>query len=128
MSTPKIHAIIEAFVAELSAALAEASHGAIAQALGGNPSPVAVRAKGRGATSLKPAKRAKGGKRSADELQQLTESLLAHVKKNPGLRIEQIGAAIALTTKDLALPAKKLISEKKLRTKGQRRATTYFAK
>jgi len=129
MTTPKIQAIIENFVTELSAALAEASHSAIALALGGGQSPAPSRARGsNGAKAAKPAKRAKGGKRTAEELDQLTGSLLAHVKRHPGLRIEQIGQALGLTTKDLALPAKKLIAEKKISTKGQRRATTYFPK
>ncbi len=70
----------------------------------------------------------KGGKRSAEELTKLTTSLLTYVKRNPGKRIEQIGAALDLATKELALPAKKLIAEKKLSTKGQKRATVYFAK
>ncbi len=130
MTTPKIQAIIENFVAELSAALSEASHNAIALALGGGQ-PAAVSGKARTAKPAKVAKvakRAKGAKRTADELTELTSSLLAHVKRHPGLRIEQIGEALGLTTKDLALPAKKLIAEKKLSTKGQKRATTYFAK
>src|ERR1700759_3542463 len=122
MTTPKIQAIIENFVSELSSALAEASHSAIALALGGGQ-PVAASKRG-----PKPGKAAKPAKRTADELTELTSSLLNHVKRHPGLRIEQVGQALGLTTKDLALPAKKLIAEKKLSTKGQKRATTYFAK
>ena len=127
MSTPQIQGIIEKFVAELSAALAEATHGAIAQALSGN---VVASAPSRraGRTAVPNARRVKGAKRSADELEELTRSLLSHIKRHPGLRIEQIGQALSLTTKDLALPAKKLIGEKKISTKGQKRATTYFAK
>jgi len=132
MTTPKIQAIIENFVSELSAALAEASHSAIAMALGGGQPVSTGKARGpkpaKAAKPGKPAKRAKGAKRTADELNELTQSLLNHVKRHPGLRIEQIGEALSLTTKDLALPAKKLIGEKKLSTKGQKRATTYFAK
>ena len=67
-------------------------------------------------------------KRSPDELAKLTQSLFTHVKRNPGQRIEQIGQALGVSTKELALPAKKLIGEKKLGTKGQKRATTYFPK
>ncbi len=131
MTTPKIQAIIENFVSELSAALAEASHSAIASALGGGQPVMSSSSKARSsgpAKVAKVAKRAKGAKRTADELDQLTQSLLGHVKRHPGLRIEQIGEALGLTTKDLALPAKKLIAEKKLSTKGQKRATTYFPK
>jgi hypothetical protein len=127
MTTPKIQAIIENFVSELSAALADAGRSAIAEALGERQAPRAANGRGQ-AKVARAAKRAKGGKRSADELASLTQSLLAFVKRNPGLRIEQIGAAIGHSTKDLALPAKKLIAEKELKTKGQKRATTYFAR
>jgi hypothetical protein len=128
MTTPKIHAIIENFVSELSAALAEAGRDAIAEALG-EARTTRAPANGRGhAKAGRTATRAKGAKRSAEDLAGLTQSLLAFVKRNPGQRIEQIGAAIGHSTKDLALPAKKLIAEKSLRTKGQKRATTYFAK
>jgi predicted transcriptional regulator len=107
MTTPKIQAIIANFVSELTAALSAASHEALTAALGGD---------------------AKGGKRSSEDLAKLTQSLLTYVKRKPGQRIEQIGAALELATKELALPAKKLIAEKKLSTKGQKRATVYFAK
>jgi hypothetical protein len=58
----------------------------------------------------------------------LTESLYKAIKSGPGRRIEQIGETLGVPTKDLALPAKKLISEKRVKTKGVKRATTYFAK
>jgi hypothetical protein len=131
MTTPKIQSIIENFVAELSAALSEATHSAISDVLGGGKASVAASAstgKGRAPKAAKAPKRAKGGKRSPEELAQLTQALLTHVKRNPGSRIEHIGAALGLPTKELALPAKKLIAEKKLSTKGQKRATAYFAK
>lgn len=40
--------------------------------------------------------------------------------------MEQIAKTLGTTTKELALPAKKLIAEKKIKTKGERRATKYF--
>ena len=49
------------------------------------------------------------------------------VKKNPGLRIEQINKQLGTTTKDLALPIRKLIAEGAIKAKGQKRSTTYFA-
>lgn len=129
MTTQKIQSIIDTFVTELSAALAEASHTAISAALGGaSAAPVGP---GRPAKRAQPAgltKKPRGAKRSPDELVKLTQSLETYVKRNPGQRIEQIGQALGTATKELALPAKKLIAEKKLRTKGQKRATVYFAK
>ena len=50
------------------------------------------------------------------------------VSENPGQRIEQVGTALGVATKELTLPVRKLVSEKKLSTKCQKRATTYFAK
>jgi hypothetical protein len=73
------------------------------------------------------ARRSKGEKRSGDELEALQEKFHAFVAKNPGLRIEQVHAQLGTTTKDLALPIRKLISEGRLKTKGQKRSTVYFA-
>ncbi len=72
--------------------------------------------------------RGKGAKRNPEELEQLTLDLHDYVKKNPGQRIEEIARGMDRSTKELNLPAKKLISNKQLRTKGQKRATQYFAK
>jgi hypothetical protein len=74
------------------------------------------------------ANRKKGAKRTPEELEQLIKKLHTYVAKNPGQRIEQIAAGLDISTKELNLPAKKLIGDKKLSTKGQKRATTYFAK
>ena len=71
--------------------------------------------------------RGRGAKRSADELDRLAEDFHAFVAKNPGMRIEQINKQLGTTTKDLALPIRKLISEGALKTKGEKRSTTYFA-
>ena len=51
-----------------------------------------------------------------------------HVQKNPGQRIEQLADGMGISTRELNLPVKKLLAAKKLSTKGQKRATTYFAK
>jgi predicted transcriptional regulator len=49
------------------------------------------------------------------------------VGSNPGLRIEQINRALGTRTAELRLPLRKLIAAKQIKTKGQRRATRYFA-
>lgn len=72
--------------------------------------------------------RGKGEKRPPDELKALSDKFVAFVAKNPGLRIEQINAQLGTTTKDLALPIRKLIAEGVIRGKGEKRATAYFAK
>ena len=67
-----------------------------------------------------------GGRRSADQIDATCEALLAAIASSPGQRIEQIGSAIGMRTKDLALPIRKLLAQKQIRTEGQRRATRYF--
>lgn len=70
----------------------------------------------------------KGAKRSPEALEILTRKLLGYITKNPGERIEQIGVGLGLPTKELVLPAKKLIGDGSVRTKGAKRATAYFSK
>jgi len=69
----------------------------------------------------------RSGKRSPADLEALSDRFGAFVKANPGLRIEQINKELGTTTKDLALPIRKLISDGAIATKGQKRSTTYFA-
>jgi hypothetical protein len=69
----------------------------------------------------------RGGKRTANELEEMAERFHAFVAKHPGLRIEQINKQLNTTTKDLALPIRKMIAEGALKTKGTKRSTTYFA-
>lgn len=76
-----------------------------------------------GLTALRP--RGRGVKRSPDDLAQLSQRFAAFVKANPGLRIEQINKEMGTTTKDLALPIRKLIAEGQVVAKGKKRSTTY---
>jgi hypothetical protein len=73
------------------------------------------------------ARRPKGAKRSTEELEQLKSTLIGYVKKNPGQRIEQIGEALGVPTRELVLPMRKLIGEKAVKAKGHKRSTTYAA-
>jgi hypothetical protein len=70
---------------------------------------------------------AKGEKRSTEALEELSEKFAAFVAKNPGLRIEQINTQLGTTTKELALPIRKLLGEKRIKSKGEKRSTTYHA-
>jgi hypothetical protein len=74
--------------------------------------------------------RPRGGrsaKRTAADLEAMSQQFASFVKSNPGLRIEQINKELGTTTKDLALPIRKLISTGVVSTKGKKRSTTYFA-
>ena len=129
-----IRAALDAFVNDLSSLIQEAALGSVEQALA-EASTIPGRS-GRGARGARAAasfaslsqSRKKGAKRTPEELEQLIKKLHGYIAKNPGQRIEQIAQGLDISTKELNLPAKKLISEKKLSTKGQKRATTYFAK
>ncbi len=68
----------------------------------------------------------RGAKRSPEDLDALSDQFASFVKSNPGLRIEQINKELGTTTKDLALPIRKLVSDGVIKVKGQRRSTKYF--
>jgi predicted HTH transcriptional regulator len=68
----------------------------------------------------------RGAKRTAADLEELSQRFAAFVKSNPGLRIEQINKELGTSTKDLALPIRKLISDGLITAKGKKRSTTYF--
>jgi len=68
----------------------------------------------------------RGAKRTAADLESLSGKFASFVKSHPGLRIEQINKELGTTTKDLALPIRKLIAERMISAKGQKRSTTYF--
>jgi hypothetical protein len=69
----------------------------------------------------------RGGKRTSHDLERLSETFHGFVVKHPGMRIEQINKELGTTTKDLALPIRKLIADGAIKTKGAKRSTTYFA-
>ena len=57
----------------------------------------------------------------------MAEKLVEFIRSSPGSSIEEIGKGIAIPTKELALPVKKLLAEGRLKKKGQKRATRYSA-
>ncbi|HEY4104074.1 MAG TPA: DNA-binding protein [Polyangiaceae bacterium] len=127
----RIRSRVEAFAEELSALIRDSAMETVRDALGGGGS--APRRGGRGRAGAAPAKlngsrREKGQKRDPGEIERLTSRLLDYVKGNPGQRVEQIAAGMDTVTKELNLPVKKLIAQKSLKTKGQKRATQYFAR
>lgn len=71
--------------------------------------------------------RAKGEKRPPALIARTTSALLAAIRSRNGQRIEQLAAAMGMPTSELKLPARKLLSERKVKTKGQKRGTQYFA-
>ena len=120
-TTHRVQSIIDRFVSELTQVAREEAARVVMGGFGGSKP-------GRKPASNGASRRAHGGeKRSREKLEALQEKFLSFVKSHPGLRIEQINKQLATSTQDLALPIRKLIAAKQLTTKGQRRATQYFA-
>lgn len=68
----------------------------------------------------------KAKKRSPRQLAAVQRRVLEYVKAHPGQTVEQIGEAIKKPTKDLVVPMRQLLAEKKIRKRGERRQTRYF--
>ena len=136
MSTNEIRARVEAFTADLTALIHKAALDAVNEVLGGTGASAPSRRNKPGRPSGSSAKAAKtsraqgrrpGEKRDPTVLAAVVEKLYGYIKANPGKRIEPIGAALGIATKELALPVKKLMAAKRITSKGQKRATTYSA-
>lgn len=116
----EMNRVVADFVNQITELARAAARDMIDEALGkGGKVSLAGFGRGRG--------RGRGGKRTANELDDLADRFHSFVNKHPGLRIEQINKQLGTTTKDLALPIRKLISDGALKTKGAKRSTTYFA-
>ena len=127
----RIRSRVEAFAEELSALIRDSAMETVREALGGAAPRRGARGGRAAAASTAPVRggrREKGQKRDPGEIERLTGRLLDYIKGNAGQRIEQIAAGMGTVTKELNLPVKKLIAQKSLKTKGQKRATQYFAR
>jgi predicted HTH transcriptional regulator len=116
-----IQRLVDGFVAQITELARRAAVEGLEQALARSGS------KGGGGAVRLGRGRGRGAKRTANELSKMQSDFLAFVAKNPGLRIEQINKQLGTTTKDLALPIRKLIADGSLKAKGKKRSTTYFA-
>jgi hypothetical protein len=134
---------VDTFVHELSALIRRQALAAVEELLqkgehaGAHAGHAVARKPGRPAKAAEPkpvgrpakptaaAKRKPGEKRTPQELAQLTEQLYHYIKSNPGQGVEQIAKGIGHPTKELTLPIRKLIGDKKISSKGQKRATRY---
>ncbi|MDX2052453.1 MAG: hypothetical protein SFV15_08690 [Polyangiaceae bacterium] len=131
----QMKAKIQTFTEELTDLVREAAMATLREALG-EPKPRRGRTRAQATPFVLPplpisSGRVGGGtrpKRSADELENMSAQLLSYVTANPGQRIEAIAAGMNVSTKELNLPAKRLLAKKQLKTRGHKRATEYFAK
>lgn len=116
----EMNRVVAGFVAQITELARAAARDMIDQALGSSTK-VSIGGFGRGGRG-----RGRGAKRTGDELERMADQFHSFVTKHPGLRIEQINKQLGTTTKDLALPIRKLIADGALKTKGAKRSTTYF--
>lgn len=142
----EIRTHVDSFVSQLSALVRKSALEAVADALREGqpaaaaaaprkagrvkaaPQPVeAKKAPGRPARAAKPTRK-KGEKRSKEELAAMTQKVLEHIRANSGQGVEQIAKDLGTTTKELTLPIRKLLVEKKITSKGEKRATKYFSR
>jgi hypothetical protein len=120
----RIRGMVDSFATELAALIRESAVESVRAALGESAGGRGRRAGGLGRVSL----RGKGAKRPPGEIAKLVTKLRDYVKSHPGQRIEQIAKGMGTSTRELNLPAKKLLAEKALKTRGEKRATKYFPK
>jgi hypothetical protein len=124
----EVREAVEAFVEQLKGLIQRAALESVQTALnGGHSSSRRVVTRPIAQSALASDGYEASAKRSPAELAVLIKKLHSYIAKHPGQRIENIGAGLGVPTKALVLPVKRLISEKKVTTKGQKRATTYFA-
>ena len=113
----RIESKCHAFAQEMTAVVMEAVRDAFGAAPARTAAPRRVVGRPKGKT---------GVKRPPEAIANLTVELEAHIANNPGQRIEQIAAALQCSTRELNLPVKKLIAEKRIRTEGLKRSTKYW--
>ncbi len=136
-----LHATINSLAAEFAHELLRALRGAsldeiIAETAGGHK---AARGPGRPARGHGTARAhaaaapraSRGGKRvrrSANDLAQVVEKIISLVKSHKkGINAEAIRASLKLPRKQLPRPIAMALASKKIKKKGQKRATMYFA-
>jgi hypothetical protein len=80
-------------------------------------------------TPTKPRKPGRLPRRSPEEIAKALDKIVLLVKTHKsGLRAEEIRSTLGMQAKEMPRILKEGVSKKKLVTKGQKRATTYFVK
>ena len=117
---------IEEFVNQLSQLVRQTALDSVRDALGDGAG--GGRGRGRGRATVGRGARGKGEKRSSDQIAETTKAVVSYVRKHPGQGVEAIAKGLGTVTKELTLPIRKLVAERGLKTKGQKRATKYFVR
>jgi len=143
MSNTSLRSTLDSLASTFATAVLEAIRGASLDELvagsGGAPRRGPGRPRGSSTTKAAPtatrasasAPKARGGRlarRSPADIAKTLGQVVALVKaKKTGLRSEEIRRALKLDVREVPRVLKEGLTKKKLRSKGQKRATTYFA-
>jgi len=130
----QVQRLVDELVARITAIAHKAATDTLAAAIGAAEAAIAQQRALAGARPPAPAAhapgsngvRGKGEKRASDEIERTKLRVLDFVRRNPGLRVEQINRELGTTTRELVLPLRKLIAEGQLRSEGEKRSTQYF--
>jgi hypothetical protein len=118
---------IDSFVGELSELVRRAALETLSDAIGSSANGLGKLARGRRADAgFGLLGGGRGGKRSPDEIENTSKSIIDYVRQNPGEGVEQISKALGTPSRELTLPIRKLVATGQLSTQGQKRATKYF--
>ena len=136
MQNTKIDSYVATFVAGLTDLVTEEALARVQAALGGAPAQAEKPAKkAKAAVAAEPVAKATkktkhvaGAKRSPEDLAAVVEKVFGFIKANPGSGAETIGKNLGMKTAEFALPIKKLMADRRIRSKGAKRATVYSAK
>jgi hypothetical protein len=141
MQAPQLRTLVDQFVADLQVVIRQEALEAVRGVLGdaeaparrgpGRPRKVSTRGPGR--PKKKVSKRGPGrrprktGRSSAEDVSGLADQVLAHVRANPGQRLEEIARDLGMSTNDLKQPVAKLLEASAVRREGKARGTKYYA-
>lgn len=123
--SPRAREVIDQFAVALLQVFAADTQDRIAAVIKMLDGPV-VSPRRNGAAARVALGRKKGEKRTPEQIERLTSRLLAYVKAHHGESIEQIGASLGVSTKELTLPMGRLLNAKDVKTKGVKRSMKYF--
>jgi hypothetical protein len=130
-TNPDIRALVERFTSDIVEITKRASledmHAKLASVLGETAPKRRGPGRSKGSTN-RTAKRGRPGKFTPEQLEKHGASILSLLKKSPGARSEQLSTAMKMDAATLRIPLKALIVAKKIKVKGQKRGTTYFAR
>jgi hypothetical protein len=114
----EIQALVDNFVADLSE---------LAKRIAIEQVKVAFGVGGKLAAAPASNQRVTRARRAPREIEALRDRLLAAIAQQPGLRTEDLNAALGTRTSQIGQPLRRLVAQHLVRTEGARRGTRYFA-